>query len=141
MKRINRFFYRLKEEHRRDWGNLFNYISYAWKKRNELTYIEDNDLNQNFYITVVRSKQWKAWEAVAYRRGWDISESRECGWLSQGHFQKFLEFVIEENQKKTLKEIDAYLGKVSDKDSYKNGYNKALKDMGFTGEEHQGKYL
>lgn len=48
-----------------------------------------------FYDAVVQSPQWQAWEKVAQGRGWDVDESRETGWLSQKHFQAFLEFCGE----------------------------------------------
>lgn len=46
-----------------------------------------------FYQTIVSSKEWQAWEKVAYEKGFDWSESTECGWLSPKHFKEFLKFT------------------------------------------------
>lgn len=64
-----------------------------------------------FYDTVTSSPQWKAWESEQMRRSfirsnaggtphiiprvYDMAEVMECGWISQEHFQAFLEFTIE----------------------------------------------
>ncbi len=47
--------------------------------------------HDTFWGTVVSSPQWKAWEES--RPDWDIDECRECGHISQGHFQAFLQFA------------------------------------------------
>jgi hypothetical protein len=53
--------------------------------------------NFNYYDTVTSSPQFQAW--VRYNESLDIPlfdtpESIETGWLSQNHFQAFLDFVI-----------------------------------------------
>lgn len=48
--------------------------------------------NPTYYQTIVRSPQWQAWGKVAYEHGFDWYESVECGWLSQKHFEAFLEW-------------------------------------------------
>ena len=99
MNSFQRFIYRLKREYRRDWGYIFDNLKFAYLKRNEETYIEHNDRTQNFYITLVHSPQWEAWDKVAHLRGWDTAESAECGWLSKEHLSKFLDFVKNEYNK------------------------------------------
>lgn len=68
--------------------------------------------NPTFYDTVTSSPQWKAWEVEQTKRisefnkakiartcllegTYDMAEVMECGWISQEHFQAFLEFTIE----------------------------------------------
>ena len=115
MNNLQRFIYYFKKEYRRDWGNLFEIIKFAYLKRNEETYIEHNDRTENFCITIVQSPQWRKWDKVAHLRGWDTAESAECGWLSKKHLQAFFKFVIEKNQEDTLKEIGICMDKVKNK--------------------------
>ena len=96
MNNLQRFIYYFKKEYRRDWGNLFEIIKFAYLKRNEETYIEHNDRTENFCITIVQSPQWIAWDKISHLRGWDSSESSETGWLSKEHLSKFLDFVKNE---------------------------------------------
>lgn len=63
------------------------------------------DTYSSFWKTVVESPQWRDWETEVSKRfarvnepePWngvfDVDECRECGWISQPHFQAFLEFV------------------------------------------------
>ena len=53
----------------------------------------DGDHN-SFWKTVVESEQWKAWEKSENGRNYDVDECRECGWISQKHFQDFLQFIV-----------------------------------------------
>lgn len=46
----------------------------------------------SFWKSVVESPQWGKWGEIAYEKGWDYDECRECGWMSQKHFQEFLKF-------------------------------------------------
>lgn len=58
-----------------------------------------------FWKTVVESDQWEEWEKEVRKRltklnndeehdtVWDVDECRECGWISQDHFQDFIEFI------------------------------------------------
>lgn len=39
------------------------------------------------------SPEWKAWEKQAYEQGWDWDESNDTGWMSDGHFAAFMDFV------------------------------------------------
>ena len=48
--------------------------------------------NPTYYGTVVNNPAWQAWEKVAHEYGYDWHESVECGWLSPGHFQAFLDW-------------------------------------------------
>ena len=46
-----------------------------------------------YYETIVNSQQWEDW--VKYNEDsmeWDVYESMETGWLSDGHFQAFIKF-------------------------------------------------
>jgi len=58
--------------------------------------------NPTFYDTVINSKEWKAWaehlhqEALQERLHFDIAESVECGWLSENHWNAFIEFTKQE---------------------------------------------
>jgi hypothetical protein len=46
-----------------------------------------------FYHTVVDSPQWKEWVKFNEETpNFDVHESMECGWLSEKHFQAFIEF-------------------------------------------------
>lgn len=46
-----------------------------------------------FYSTVVTSPQWETWvKQNEEHPEYDVHESIETGWLSQKHFQAFLEF-------------------------------------------------
>jgi hypothetical protein len=48
--------------------------------------------HDTYWGTVVKSDQWISWEKA--QDGWDVDECRECGHISQEHFQAFLAFVI-----------------------------------------------
>lgn len=62
------------------------------------------DGHPSFWKTVIESEQWKVWEkdiAKRFRAAdkdkpipnvWDVDECRECGMISQRHFQAFLNF-------------------------------------------------
>ena len=57
--------------------------------------------HDSFWKTVVQSPQWLAWEKEQrIRQGkknlkgcFDYDECRECGWISQDHFQEFIKFI------------------------------------------------
>jgi len=49
--------------------------------------------NPTFYRTVVNSEEWQEWEKIAYKKGFDWSESTECGWLSDKHFSAFIRWI------------------------------------------------
>ena len=100
--------------------NIENAVDASNKEQREMMnkesdYIKKMDNEQNFCITIVQSPQWRKWDKVAHLRGWDSSESAECGWLSKEHLQAFFKFVIEKNQKDTLKEIEIYMDKIKNK--------------------------
>ena len=59
----------------------------------------------SFWKTITESSQWREWSKVAQDRGWDISVTEECGWISQGHFQDFLEFQGEQAKEKERKQL------------------------------------
>lgn len=64
--------------------------------------------HSSFWKTVVTSPQWRDWENEVARRSiehsknndevytgcWDVDECRECGWISQEHFQDFMKFTL-----------------------------------------------
>jgi hypothetical protein len=50
--------------------------------------------NPTFYQTIVRSPQWQAWVKKNEKDPqFDVHESVETGWLSEKHWQAFLEWV------------------------------------------------
>lgn len=59
--------------------------------------------HSGFWKTVVQSPQWIEWEKYNNSLSWedrkkldlmyDIDECRECGWISQDHFQAFIRFI------------------------------------------------
>ena len=60
--------------------------------------------HSSFWKTFIESPQWLEWEKEQSKRFsesagnpaikcFDYDESRECGWISQKHFQEFLNFV------------------------------------------------
>lgn len=54
-------------------------------------FAEHCDREHSFYRTITRSKEWKEWEKVA--EGVDVAESRETGWMSPDHWEKFVRFI------------------------------------------------
>jgi len=61
--------------------------------------------NPTFYETVAHSPQWQAW--VKYNeenmsneevKCFDVHESMETGWLSDNHFQEFIEYCYSNNR-------------------------------------------
>src|SRR3990167_9401794 len=50
--------------------------------------------HNSFWKTITESSQWKEWSKVAQHRGWDISETEECGWISPEHWLAFCEYII-----------------------------------------------
>jgi len=49
-----------------------------------------------FYSTIVNSPQWQQWvKENETNPQFDVHESMETGWLSQAHFQAFLEYCKE----------------------------------------------
>jgi hypothetical protein len=81
------------------------------------------DGHPSFWKTVVESPQWKLWQGEQSRRlhllcqeklpknvaTYDMPEVEECGWISPGHFQEFLKFIIRQEEVKLLdafKQID-----------------------------------
>lgn len=72
--------------------------------------MDDEKIYPTFFDTVTQSQQWEAWQVEQARRLhdfnkkypkmglkakgiYDMSEVMECGWISQSHFQDFLEFT------------------------------------------------
>lgn len=53
--------------------------------------------HDTFWKSVVESPQWLAWEESSPK--WDVDECRECGHISQGHFQAFMKFSADEARK------------------------------------------
>jgi len=49
-------------------------------------------INPTYYETIITNPHWREWEHVAHEHGYDWHESVECGWLSPGHFQAFLDW-------------------------------------------------
>jgi hypothetical protein len=64
-----------------------------------------NEKHPTYNRTIMDSPQWKEWEGVAHTKGFDFHESQETGWLSQEHFQAFLQFVGDMRERTTKKEI------------------------------------
>ena len=50
-----------------------------------------------FWLTIIQSPQWQEWRDVSHDHGFDGWECEYCGWISDKHFQAFLEFT---NKKK-----------------------------------------
>lgn len=85
-------------------------FSHGWDE-NHYEYQCSDGKHPSFWKTIVESKQWQAWSEEQSRRMtthkpdardgalFDTDESRECNWFSQGHFQEFLKFVIEQYEK------------------------------------------
>ena len=48
--------------------------------------------HDTFWKSVVESPQWEAWEKS--NDHWDVDECRECGHISQDHFQAFMAFSV-----------------------------------------------
>lgn len=54
----------------------------------------EQDTQESFYHTVVRSQQWKKW--VKYNEKelqFDVHESIECDMISEKHLQAFFKFI------------------------------------------------
>lgn len=49
--------------------------------------------HNSFWKTIIESPQWKKWEKIANKKGYDYCECSECGWMSQKHFQEFIKFI------------------------------------------------
>jgi len=43
--------------------------------------------------TMLHSKEWKDWEKVAYKKGFDWAETSELGWMSPEHWSAFVKFI------------------------------------------------
>jgi len=92
-----------------------------------------------FYDTVIHSKEWKAWaeylhkEALEERLHFDIDESIECGWLSENHWNAFIEFTRQETIKKinTLPryELGGYPGEDKYMEEISDGEYVKLEDI------------
>lgn len=60
-------------------------------------YQGSKDTYNSFWKTVITSPQWQAWAKKNRKETrWDIDECEECGWISEEHFQEFLQFIIRE---------------------------------------------
>jgi hypothetical protein len=56
--------------------------------------------NPTIEHTFLSSKEWRAWYNEVYRRMkkglkdvWDVDETQECGWMSEGHWKSFIKFT------------------------------------------------
>jgi len=60
--------------------------------------------DESWYSTIVNSKEWGKWEKeqrkrfrngekFGYEGCFDIDESRECGLMSENHWQSFISFI------------------------------------------------
>lgn len=56
----------------------------------------DKEISENpsYYSTIVSSQIWQEWIKYCEENPkWDIHESVECGWLSMGHWEAFINWV------------------------------------------------
>ena len=72
--------------------------------------------HDSFWKSIVTSPQWKEWEkevGIRFHKGkdnkvikgvFDVDECRECGWMSQEHFQEFIGFITEKALAKRTEE-------------------------------------
>lgn len=60
---------------------------------------------QRIAMALLSSPEWRSWENQAYKLGWDWAETSETGWMSDGHFTAFMEFVRTTKRKLTVKEV------------------------------------
>ena len=93
------------------------------------------------YISEWSVEAGKSIEEKAKVEGWDNFDFISAINFMLGDMNGDINKMVEKNQERVLKEIDAHIGRLSSKDSYKNGYNKCLKDRGFTSENDQRLYL
>lgn len=57
--------------------------------------------NQSVYQALMRSPQWKAWYEHAEKNHlFDVAETAECDWMSDKHFQAFIEHTIHQERLK-----------------------------------------
>ena len=75
-------------------------IKEAWSKNYCWRYPCSDGWHDSFWKTIIESPQWEAWSKIGYKQGFDVEECRECGWLSQGHFQSFIKFIITQYEEK-----------------------------------------
>ena len=62
--------------------------------------------NPTYYETIVKSDIWKEWTKYAEDKLlFDMSESIECGWLSDKHWEAFIDW-IEETTTRVVMEKD-----------------------------------
>lgn len=63
-----------------------------------MTYTDTTDKNypnyQTYYGAVINNPLFQMWQKEAKHYGIDIEESIETGWMSDMHFTKFLEWVV-----------------------------------------------
>lgn len=75
----------------------------GWDKDHFIYKCSDGE-HQSFWATIIRSPQWEVWEKENSRRMhlkpigncFDVDECRECGWMSDQHFQEFIKFIKKE---------------------------------------------
>ena len=48
---------------------------------------------KTFYRAIMDSPQWKTWDKVAHKHGWDTAGSMEIGDISDEHLQVFFDFI------------------------------------------------
>ena len=63
-------------------------------KEDHWEYVGEHGTHNSFWKTVISSPQWREWAKKQREEcRWDTVEAEDCGWLSDEHFQAFLEFV------------------------------------------------
>lgn len=77
------------------------YGSYMYQKAIE-DYKKENYGNPTYYETIVKSDIWKEWTQYAEDNMlFDMAESIECGWLSDNHWEAFINWVRTNENKHT----------------------------------------
>lgn len=76
----------------------------------------DKGKHQTINAALRFSPEWKAWEKHAYDQGWDWAETNDTGWMSDGHFAAFMEFVrktkrVSKTETHDITEIEEDYGK------------------------------
>lgn len=102
---------------------------------------------ETFYMTVITSPQWRAWEKEVARRMkehaekgsklftgvWDVDESRELDLLSQGHFQDFIKFItntiLDKLEKDLPEEDERVIGYSQGWNSYRTAVLQKIREL------------